>query len=47
MSKAIRSVTVTYHRSYNYGASLQAYALQRTMYSIGFENKILDFFRDP
>ena len=37
------SITVTYHRSYNYGASLQAYALQNALNEYGFDNQILDF----
>lgn len=31
MSKNPSSITTTYHRSYNYGASLQAYALQQAL----------------
>jgi len=46
MSKNPSSITTTYHRSYNYGASLQAYALQQALIGIGFENKILDFSRN-
>lgn len=42
-----KSITTTFHRSYNYGATLQAYALQQTLLDLGFENKILDFYRDP
>ena len=42
-----QSITVTYHRSYNYGASLQAYALQKTLIAVGFQNAILDFYRNP
>ncbi len=45
--KKPRSITTTYHRSYNYGATLQAYALQKTLYKIGFDNEILDFYRNP
>ena len=41
----MKSVTVTYHRSYNYGATLQAYALQKTILSLGIDNRILDFTR--
>lgn len=41
------SITTTFHRSYNYGATLQAYALQQSLLKIGFDNKILDFTRNP
>lgn len=41
------SITVTFHRSYNYGATLQAYALQKALLSVGFDNHILDFYRNP
>lgn len=47
MNSIPQCVTTTYHRSYNYGATLQAYALQQTLLGIGFENHILDFYRDP
>lgn len=40
------SITTTYHRSYNYGASLQAYALQNALKEYGFDNQILDFLYD-
>lgn len=38
-----KSITTTYHRSFNYGASLQAYALQQAMLDYGFDNQVLDF----
>lgn len=47
INETSNSVTVTYHRSYNYGASLQAYALQKTLYLLGNSNQILDFYRNP
>lgn len=37
------SITATYHRSYNYGASLQTYALQNALKEYGFDNQVLDF----
>ncbi len=38
-----KSLTVTYHRSMNYGASLQAYALQQTLFKKRNDNKLIDF----
>ncbi|KAF1086366.1 Polysaccharide pyruvyl transferase [Sporotomaculum syntrophicum] len=34
--------TVTFHGAHNYGAVLQAYALQKTLLSLGYENEIID-----
>ena len=39
------SVTVTKYSSYNFGAVLQTYALQKKIISMGYENSILDFER--
>lgn len=38
----IRTGTVTFHASHNYGSMLQAYALQQTLYSIGVDNEIIN-----
>ena len=38
----MKSLTVTYHHTTNYGAVLQAYALQQTIMSLGHENLILE-----
>lgn len=37
----MKSITVTTHRSYNYGGILQAYALQKFIKSLGIENDLL------
>lgn len=34
---------LTFHRVYNYGAVLQAYALQKVLEDMGVENEIIDF----
>ena len=34
---------ITFHRSYNYGSALQAYALQTYIETLGFHVKIIDF----
>lgn len=39
----MKIVTVTCLRSHNYGAVLQAYALQKTILSLGYENELLDY----
>ena len=38
----MRSITVTYHYGTNYGATLQAYALQRTLNALGCDNALLE-----
>lgn len=38
----MNTLTVTYHHTTNYGAVLQAYALQQTLISLGHENVILE-----
>jgi len=38
----MKSITVTTNRSINFGAALQAYALQRFITQIGIENRLLD-----
>ena len=42
----IKTGTVTFHRSYNFGAALQAYALQRFQQLHGYDNEIIDFICD-
>ncbi len=42
----MKIVTVTCLRSHNYGAVLQAYALQKTILSLGYENQLLDYTID-
>lgn len=34
---------ITFHASYNYGSMFQAYALQRTIKSMGYDTKIINF----
>lgn len=34
---------VTFHRPYNYGANLQAYALQKKLQTMGYDVKIIDY----
>lgn len=41
--KLIQSATVTYFNEYNYGAVLQAYALQTFLKNNGFENQIVQY----
>lgn len=43
----MKTITVTLHRANNYGAVLQAYALQQVQESIGYENKLLDYYDNP
>lgn len=38
--------TITCHDVYNYGASLQAYALQQYLTELGHEVQIIDYFPD-
>ena len=38
---------ITYHRSINYGALLQAYALYTKIRSLGFDCQIIDYLSDP
>lgn len=42
----MRTATLTFHASHNYGSMLQAYALQQTMISIFGDNEIINF-RSP
>lgn len=34
---------ITMHKVLNYGSALQAYALQRKLFNLGFENEIIDY----
>ena len=36
------TATITFHASHNYGSNLQAYALQQTILSLGYDNVILN-----
>lgn len=42
----MKTSTITFHSAYNYGSMLQAFALQKTIQSIGFENDIINFRTD-
>lgn len=35
--------TMTFHKSINYGSALQAYALQKTILSLGYKSEIIDY----
>lgn len=39
----MRIATLTFHRNCNYGANLQAYALQRAIISLGHDTELLDY----
>ena len=39
----MKTLTVTIHHSTNYGASLQAYALQKALENMGYENEIFEY----
>lgn len=41
MDKKVR--IITRRAGYNFGSSLQAYAMQQIVYKLGFENKIIDY----
>ena len=43
MKNKIRVATMTFHMAHNYGAMLQAYALQRAICELGFDCEILDY----
>lgn len=38
----MKTATITYHAAHNYGAMLQAFALQQTLLSLSVENKIIN-----
>lgn len=38
----MKTATITYHASHNYGSMLQAYALQQTIVKLGHENEIIN-----
>ena len=40
----MKVLTITCHRPYNYGAVLQAYALQHYLKAIGVETSIIDYY---
>lgn len=35
---------ITFHRQYNYGSALQAYAIQKVIEDLGYENKIVNYY---
>jgi len=39
----MKTMTMTFHKSCNYGAILQTYALQKVLLSMGHENVVLDY----
>ena len=39
----MRTFTITYHHTHNYGAVLQTYALQQVIYSLGHDNIIFEY----
>lgn len=41
--KEMKTATITFHASHNYGSMLQAYSLQQTLIRMGVENEILNF----
>ena len=41
--KKLRTATITFHKAVNYGAILQAYALQRSILKLGIDNDIIDY----
>ena len=41
----MKILTITFHRSRNYGAALQAYALQQALISCGYETAVVDYCR--
>lgn len=43
----MKSFTVTFHHTHNYGATLQAYALQHYLETIGVENQIMEYVDIP
>ncbi|MCI6875463.1 MAG: polysaccharide pyruvyl transferase family protein, partial [Parabacteroides sp.] len=38
----MKTATITFHASHNYGSMLQAYALQQTILRLGYENEIIN-----
>lgn len=41
--KKIKTGTLTFHAAHNYGAMLQAYALQQIIIQMGYDNEIINF----
>ena len=39
---SIKTATITFHASHNYGSMLQAYGLQQTIYKLGYMNEIIN-----
>ena len=38
----MRTATITFHASHNYGSMLQAYALQQIIQQLGHDNEIIN-----
>ena len=38
----IKTATITFHASHNYGSMLQAYALQQVLFRLGYDNEIIN-----
>ena len=43
MGRIMKTFTVTYHHTHNYGAVLQTYALQRAVESLGHTNTVMEY----
>lgn len=41
--KEIKTATITFHKAINYGAILQTYALQQSIFSLNINNKIINY----
>lgn len=41
--KKIKTATITFHKAINYGAILQTYALQQSIFKLGIDNDIIDY----
>ena len=39
----MKTATITFHNTNNFGAALQCYALQQSLLALGVENEILDY----
>ena len=42
----MKAAIITYHRSYNYGSALQAYALNKTLNDLGVETHTIDYITE-
>lgn len=39
----MKTATITFHNTNNFGAALQCYALQQSLLALGVENEVLDY----